>query len=94
MGSLTPTSATKRSIPKCFAMEPTPVSLLVKFIVWERVTDWGAEATPSSTTPLSADIMTIAFLLIEFLTFPVIPESCIEMSSKVPSAPVGLASTF
>ena len=90
---LTPTSMTSRSMPKYFAIELTPVRCLVKLMVCESVTDCGAEATPSLTTPLSADMMTIACFCILFLTLPVMPASCMEMSSNLPSAPVGLART-
>ena len=91
IGILTPTSMTSRSMPKYFAIELTPVRCLVKLMVCESVTDCGAEATPSLTTPLSADMMTIACFCILFLTLPVMPASCMEMSSNLPSAPVGLA---
>ena len=39
IGNLTPISTTRRSIPKCLAIELTPVRPLTKFIVWDKVTD-------------------------------------------------------
>ena len=84
-------STIRRSLPKLSARAPTPVSLLVKFIVWAMVTDWGADATPSAATPLSAQKTATQALSILFIVFPVIPAILMEISSSPPRDPGGFA---
>ena len=54
ISAFTPTSQTVTSQPKRFASTLAPVFDRVRLTVCIRVTDCGALATPSATTPLSA----------------------------------------
>ena len=53
-GSAMPMSTTTSPSPKCFARHDAPVRPRVRLMDCARVTDCGADDTPSQTTPLSA----------------------------------------
>ena len=68
-------------------MPVTPLVMLTACII---VTDTGADATPSSVTPLSAQKTRILFEVTRFLTHPVIPASFPAISSSFPMLLGGL----
>ena len=86
---LRPLSTTIRSVLKHFARTATPVMPRVKLTVCAYVTDWGAEATPSSTTPLSEHMMITQRLSRVLKIRPVIPASFAAISSSLPRLPGG-----
>ena len=92
MTAFTPMSTTTTSSPKCLARHEAPVLPRVKFSVCARVTDWGAQATPSATTPLSAHRTMMRHRSSLLWTRPVIPDRRMEISSSLPREPGGLAS--
>ena len=87
-----PTSTTVTWSPKQAAMEDIPVTRRVIFTACCRVTERGAQDTPSSTTPLSAANTATRHLSMAGQNCPVMPASRMEMVSSAPRLPGGLAS--
>ena len=88
-----PTSTTATWSPKHAASDDIPVTCRVMFTACCRVTDRGAQDTPSSTTPLSAANTATRHLSMAGHTCPVMPASRTEMVSSSPRLPGGLASS-
>ena len=88
-----PTSTTATSSPKAAAMADIPVLRRVMLMACCKVTDRGAQDTPSSTTPLSAANTTTRQLSIFGHTWPVMPARRMAISSSAPKLPGGLASS-
>ena len=88
-----PTSMTDTSSPKVWASADMPVLRRVMLTACCSVTDWGAQDTPSATTPLSAANTATRHFLTVGHTRPVTPAMRTVMSSSFPRLPGGLASS-
>ena len=88
-----PTSYTATSSPKVLASADMPVLRRVMFTACRKVTDWGAQDTPSVTTPLSAANTATRHFPIAGQTWPVTPAMRTAISSNLPRLPGGLASS-
>ena len=88
-----PTSYTVTSSPKVWASADMPVLRRVMFTACCTVTDWGAQDTPSATTPLSAANTATRHFFTSGQTRPVTPAMRTAMSSSLPRLPGGLANS-
>ena len=89
-----PISIGNRSTPAIWAILHTLVSLFVKFSATTAVTSCPVCVTPSSTTPLSAHMMTRPFLSKLYAGLPFIPAIFVTASSNFPRLNKGFAICF
>ena len=92
-GTQMPTSTTCTSSPKYAANADIPVLCRVMFTACCTVTDWGAQDTPSATTPLSAASTVTRHRRTSGRAVRRIPASRMDISSSAPRLPGGLASS-
>ena len=92
-GTQMPTSTTWTWSPKYAARADMPVLCRVMFTACCTVTDWGAQDTPSATTPLSAASTVTRHRSIRGRGVLRMPASRMDMSSRAPRLPGGLASS-
>ena len=92
-GTQMPTSTTCTSSPKYAANADIPVLCRVMFTACCTVTDWGAQDTPSATTPLSAASTVTRHRRTSGRAVRRTPASRMDISSSAPRLPGGLASS-